>query len=127
MVARLIPLFRTAGWGPIAATTAIAAGLAVFYLILHWAVSRYTPRLNRWVGAVLAVLPLIAVYFWGGPRGDEGALTYLGVSLLLAGARGDGGCEVMSIPGVLSGSRTHLVCLVFSPVDWLEESIASRI
>jgi hypothetical protein len=30
----------------------------------------------------------------------------------------------MSIPGVLFGRRTHLVCIAFSPIDWLEERLA---
>jgi len=39
--------------------------------------------------------------------------------------RSDGGCEVMSIPAILSGKRTHLVCIAFSPIDWAEERRAT--
>ena len=29
----------------------------------------------------------------------------------------------MTIPGVLMGKRTHLVCVVFSPLDWIEDKL----
>ena len=34
--------------------------------------------------------------------------------------RADGGCEVMAIPSLIFGRYTHLACIVFSPIDWLE-------
>ena len=45
------------------------------------------------------------------------------VVLVLAGLRSDAGCEVMAIPGLVLGRRTHLACIVFSPIDWLEEKV----
>jgi hypothetical protein len=32
----------------------------------------------------------------------------------------------MTLPGMLLGKRTHLVCIAFSPIDWLEEKLAAR-
>ena len=32
----------------------------------------------------------------------------------------------MSIPGVVFRNHTHLVCIVFSPIDWLEETIFQK-
>ena len=29
----------------------------------------------------------------------------------------------MTLPGMLLGKRTHLVCIVFSPLDWIEDKL----
>ena len=86
-------------------------------------VSSYLTKLNRWLGAFLAILPVFVVFLLGGGLGQVGALSFLAVSLLLAAARADAGCEVMSIPSLVFGRRTHLMCLLFSPLDWVEEKV----
>ena len=48
---------------------------------------------------------------------------YIGGSLLIDSINGDAGCEVMAVPGMLLKRRTHLACLVFSPLDWLEDKL----
>ncbi len=60
---------------------------------------------------------------FGGGGGQIATLTFIGASLLIAAVRGDGGCEVMSIPGVFGG-RPRLPCILFSPIDWLERRLA---
>ncbi len=105
---------------------AAVAGLTAFYTVMHFVISKYVSGLNPWFGAFLAVGPVILVYVLGGPVGRVASVAYIGVSLLLQGIRSDGGCEVMSIPAILFGKRTHLVCIVFSPIDWVEERIAGR-
>ena len=70
-----------------------------------------------------AVTPVFLVFGLGGPAGQLGSLLYIGVSLVLTAIRSDGGCEVMTIPGMLMGKRTHLVCIVFSPLDWIEDRL----
>ena len=112
----------------------VAAALVIFYMLVHVRVSRYWPRLNRWLGACLALAPTLAVYFFGfgggyifgAGEGQLGVLTFLGVSLLLAGVRGDLGCEVMTIPGLVFKQHTHLACIVFSPFDWLEQRVFNK-
>jgi hypothetical protein len=47
-------------------------------------------------------------------------LTFLGISLVVAGLRAAPGCEVMAIPGLLFGKHTEPACLIFSPLDRLE-------
>ncbi len=103
---------------------AAVAGLTAFYTVMHLVISKYFSGVNRWFGAFLAVAPVILVYVLGGPLGRVASVAYIGVSLLLQGIRSDGGCEVMSIPAILFGKRTHLVCIVFSPIDWVEERAA---
>ena len=100
--------------------------MAVFYSAMHFAITRYTPSVNPWLGAILALTPAAIVYALGGPVGRVAAIAYVGISLLLQAIRGDGGCEVMSIPAIFFRRRTHLVCIAFSPIDWVEERLASR-
>jgi hypothetical protein len=99
---------------------AVAFGLAVVYLLLGFAVAAFAPGINRWLGAIVAMVPASMVFLLGGPAGQIAVLGFLGVSLGLAALRADPGCEVMSIPAFLTGRRTHLACLLFTPLDWLE-------
>lgn len=104
------------------ATLGVVLGEVVFYVLLHLVVQRFFPAVNPWLGAVLAVAPVAAVYMTGGAPGRLGTLLFIGISLLFTAWRADGGCEVMTLPGMLFGKRTHLVCVAFSPVDWLERA-----
>lgn len=100
--------------------------MIVFYSAVHLGVTKWAPRANPWLGAILAVTPAALVFVFGGPVGRVASVGYIGVSLLLQTIRSEGGCEVMSIPGLLFRRRTHLACVLFSPVDWLESRIARR-
>ena len=101
----------------------VVFGLFVFYTLVHLLISRLVPAINPWVGAVLAVAPVVLVFLMGGLPVRHGVVLFLGVSLLFTGIRGDGGCEVMTLPGMVLGKRTHLVCIVLSPLDWVEEKL----
>ena len=101
-----------------------AFGLAVFYGALHVAINRFTPHVTPWLGAIIAVVPVVLLYLFGGPVGRVASVAFVGISLVLQAVRGDGGCEVMSLPAILFGKRTHLACIAFSPIDWLEERVA---
>lgn len=98
-----------------------AIGLVLFYLLVHFIILKIPLKINNIVGAILAFAPFLAVFFigYGGPAAT-GALTFLAASLILAAIRADPGCEVMSIPTVFTGKHTHLGCLLFSPIDWIE-------
>ena len=98
----------------------VVFGLFVFYALVHILISKFVPTINPWVGALLAVTPVFLVFLMGGLPVRHGVVLFLGVSLLFTGIRGDGGCEVMTLPGMLLGKRTHLVCIVLSPLDWVE-------
>ena len=123
LVVPVWPFFRDASANRVLGAVAVILGLTVFYALVHWSVSTYLPKLNRWLGAFLAILPVVLVFALGGLLGQVGALTFLAVSLVLASVRADAGCEVMSIPSLVFGRRTHLMCLLFSPLDWVEEKI----
>ncbi len=110
--------------GLVAATAGVVIGEFVFYAALHLAVFLLVPSVNRWVGALVAVTPVALVFVLGGTPGTLGSLLFVGVSLLLTAVRNDAGCEVMTLPGMVFGQRTHLVCVVMSPIDWVEEKIS---
>jgi hypothetical protein len=101
--------------------------ILAFYTGLHFVISKYLSSINKWAGAVLAITPIALVYFIVEPAGSLAAVTYVGASLVLMAVRGDGGCEVMAFPALFVGRFTHLVCVAFSPIDWLEEVVASKI
>ncbi len=101
----------------------VVFALIVFYALVHVLISQFAPTINPWVGALLAVTPVLLVFLMGGLPVRHGVVLFLGVSLLVTAIRGDGGCEVMTLPGMILGKRTHLVCIVFSPLDWVEEKL----
>ncbi len=120
--------FVAAAAGVVLALTAIyAAGL--FYLM-----AREFPRAGAWALSALALLLWASVYVLGmagGPifgrgEGQLGALTFMGVSLLVAGLRAERGCEVLSIPGAVLGHRSRLPCLFFGPADEVERRFLAR-
>jgi hypothetical protein len=123
LVFALWPFFRGAGSSQILGAVLVVVGLALFYTLLHWLVSSFWTKVNCCLGACLAILPVLLVYVFGGVVGQVGVAGFLAISLLLAAVRGDAGCEVMSIPALVFGRRTHLMCLLFSPIDRIEEKI----
>jgi hypothetical protein len=109
-------------------------GLIGVNSLIHIVVSRRIVAFGPCLGAVVASGLLVALYvagasglpFVGSGKGQLAAVTFLGVSLVVAGVRGAPGCEVMAIPGVLFGKHTELVCLIFSPLDGLERRLRSK-
>jgi hypothetical protein len=131
-VALVVPYYLGSGGRAILASLGMAMALTLVYALIHLLVSNYSSHLNKWLGAVLAFVPVCLIFFFseghGGALGvgETGALTFLAVSLLIAGWRSDPGCEVMALPALIFGRRTHLACLFFSPIDWLEQKLSSR-
>jgi hypothetical protein len=101
--------------------------------VLAWQWSRArrgAPRLRA--TGPLAVTVNIAVVAglyatpWYAPAASitsDAALLYYGASMLLAAARGYGGCEVLAISNWLLHRDDQIGCLVFSPVDRLEQRV----
>lgn len=100
------------------------AALLLFSVALHLLLGRR--RFHPWLGAFVAVAPVMLLYFLGGDPVKLGVFGFFGVSLLVASLRGDPGCEVTSISTLLFHRPVHLPCLVFSPLDRLEESLRRR-
>ncbi len=102
---------------------AVCVAITIFYAVLHFIVSSYATELNRWLGAAIAVAPVVLLFTIGGPLGQVGVLTYVGVSLLLQTIRADSSCEVLSIPTALLRRPTHLTGILFAPIDLVEKHL----
>src|SRR5439155_14450492 len=109
-------------------------GLIGVYSFIHIVVSRRIVAFGPFLGAIVANGLLVALYIAGGSglpilghgKGQLAAVTFFGVSLVVAGVRATPGCEVMAIPGVFFGKHTELACPIFSPLDKLERKLQSK-
>ena len=112
----------------------LVLGLIGVYSIIHIVVSRRVVAFGPCLGAIVALGPLVALYVAGASglpilgrgKGQLAAVTFLGISLVVAGVRAAPGCEVMAIPELLFGKHTELACLIFSPLDKLERKLRSE-
>ena len=109
-------------------------GLVGVYSLIHFVVSRRIVAFASFLGAIVANGLLVALYLAGASglpilgygKGQLAAVTFFGVSLVIAGVHAAPGCEVMAIPSVLFGKHTELACLIFSPLDRLEHKLRSK-
>ena len=104
----------------------LMAGLVVLYCLIQIAVVRRV--VGPYLGTTLAHMLLVALYaagffqvpVFGNGKGQLAAVTFFGISLVIAGIRGVAGCELMAIPGLFLRQDIELACLIFSPLDRLE-------
>ena len=120
MLGLIAPQIPWASWTANATIAGVIVALVVGYTAIHFAVRRFVPNINRWLGAVVAAAPVMLLFIFGGGIGQIASVGFVGASLLIDSINGDAGCEVMAIPGLLLGKRTHLACLFFTPLDLLE-------
>src|ERR1700736_308351 len=112
----------------------LVLGLIGVYCLINVLVLRQVVSFGPGLGAVVASGLLVALYFVGTSRlpivghgkGQLAAITFLGVSLVIAGIRAVPGCEVIAIPGLLFGKHADLPCLIFSPLDRLESKFQRK-
>ena len=112
----------------------LVLGLIGVYILIHIFVSRRIVSFSPGFGALVANGLLVALYVAGASalpivghgKGQLAAVSFLSVSLVVAGGRATPGCEVMAIPDALLGKHTELVCLIFSPLDRLERKLRSK-
>lgn len=129
-----LPVYFEAGRAYSLASLGLILGLVAFYVVLHLVLSRPLAGLNRWVGAFVAAAPVFLMWYFGqggGPlfgqgEGGTAAITFLAVSFLVDFARRNAGCEVMALPGLMFGSRTHLPCILLCPIDHAEAAASSE-
>jgi hypothetical protein len=123
----VIPYYFTASVDVILQSLLVMLAIIGFYVLLDIAVNQYFPNINPIWGAILANVPIILLWVLGRGSIQLGALTFLGISLIVTALRADSGCEVMSIPGLIFKRHTHLACILFSPIDWIEKKMANLI
>lgn len=121
LIIEVWPVYMRVSAGGVLIRLGWTIGLVLIYIFLNFLISGFAKNLSPVIGAILSFVPLIMIFFigYGGPAAT-GVLTFIAVSLIIASVRGDPGCEVMSIPAMITGKHTHLICLLFSPIDWIE-------
>jgi len=122
MVGMVAAPLQRAAWQGRLEVAAVVAGFIVFYLVVHLLVTRYFGWLNPWLGALIAATPVFLVFLGGGIYA-AGAILFVGLSLILIAAIGHPGCEVLALPALILGRRTHLACIAFTPIDWVEGKV----
>src|SRR4030095_115970 len=109
-------------------------GLIGVYSLIHIVVSRRIIGFRPcFVAAVAGGFP-VALYVAGASgspilgrgKGQLAAVTFLAISLVVAGVRALSGCELMAIPGIFFRKDTELAWLVFSPLDKLERKLRGK-
>lgn len=123
----VIRYYDASGFVSGAAPVGVALGLSIFTTGVSYTVTTHVRNLNPCLGALVAWAPPIVLYGAGGAFIKLGVLLFASASLLLAGVRGDPGCEVMSIPALILRRHVHLPCFIFSPIDWVETRVTGRI
>jgi hypothetical protein len=95
-----------------------------------WRARHGGPRLAATgpVAHSLSIAVLLALYLtpWYAPAlrvTSDAALLFYGTSMLLAALRGDAGCEVLAVSNWLLCRDDQVGCMVFSPIDELEQHL----
>lgn len=72
-----------------------------------------------WLVAIM-VAAAVAIDALTPASGVVALWVWLGGSMLVAAARGYGGCEVLAIPNLLTGRRDQIGCILYTPIDRAE-------
>jgi hypothetical protein len=112
------------GWWDVAALLAAPLVAIAAARLVEAALGPSTPRaICSAQGCVLTGILFAAAFGLGGTTAVDGDVVFwgfLGASMLLAAARGDGGCELLAFPNAITGRRDRIGCIVFTPIDTLE-------
>lgn len=98
--------------------------------VIIWTLAQTAPSALRWrhwicsaPGCLLILVLSLANNGLAALTGSNRSVSlwlFLGVSMLVAAARGDAGCEVLAIPNLVTGRQDQIGCLIYSPIDALE-------
>ena len=111
------------------------AGVVIFYILYTILMgNRVLTKVNPWIGALIMDWPLLVIWVvvLGHLPGIPPSLIlaiflYFGISLFISGIVKYGGCEVVTIPGLILRRRYNVACIMFSPIDWLENKLVKKI
>ena len=113
----------------------VAVGLIAFPAVLlawQWLRARTNPTRYEATGTVattiniVVFIALVLTPLYARPLSftSNAALVFYGASMLLAAARGYGGCEVLAISNWILRRDDQIGCLVLSPIDDYERRAA---
>jgi hypothetical protein len=77
-------------------------------------------------GILALVLGSATAVTFTSPVDGNAVWLFLGASMLLAAAKGYGGCEVLAVPSALTGRRYRTPCLLYGPIDAAEGNAGAR-
>ncbi len=111
-----------------------ALGLIVFPAVVlawHWLWIRRNPTPFRFTCplsfAISLAIPLVLyLTWWYAPAlsiTSDAALLFYGGSMILAGVRGYGGCELLVLSTWLLHRNDQIACAVFTPIDSLDQRL----
>jgi len=107
---------------PLVATGAAALVTAVYERLAPQALARRHTICSGpacWLTAIMLAVAL-ALGALTPASGDVAFWVWLGVSMLLAAARGYGGCELLAAPNLITGRRDQIGCIIYTPIDRAE-------
>jgi len=134
LIAYIIPVYFRVPPRVAVGSLLLIFGLIAICSLIHITVARQIIAAGPYLAVALTLGLLIAVYVAGGSglailgygKGELAAITFLGISLVVAGLRAVPGCELMAIPGLFFRKDIDLTCLVFSPLDKLERRLRGK-
>ena len=105
----------------------MAATLGVYTAAELFLGERLLSKVGAWPRTTILLGPLAVIFAFDlGPHVLHHALLlYFGVSLIFSFFMRYGGCEVMSIPGLIFGTR-HAVYCPLNLVDVMEKAVVDR-
>ncbi len=103
------------------------ATLSVYLAVEFLLGERLLSKVGAWLRTTILLGPLVVIFaFQLGPDVFHHAiLLYFGISLIFSFFMRYGGCEVMSIPGLVFGTR-HTVYCPLNVVDVVEKAVINR-
>jgi len=109
-------------------------GLMLGFIALYSLIFVSLRLIGSVLGSILMHGLIVALYIagssrlpiLGGGKGHLAAVTFLGISLVVAGMRALPGCELAAIPALLFRMETDLACPIFSPFDKLERKLRRK-
>jgi hypothetical protein len=135
-IALPIALIGFTWWDAAIALVALPLVAALAAVLVTAAMRRVAPRSLGARHAIcspaacgLILLVVLANAALVAPTPANGNVTiwvWLGASMLLAAARGYGGCEVLAISNLITGRRDQVGCFLYSPIDRWETARADR-
>jgi hypothetical protein len=117
-------------WEAVAALLALPLVAAAAAALITFAYRRFAPEaLTRrdaicsgpacWLAATV-IGTAVVLDVLTPASGEVAPWVWLGVSMLVAAARGYGGCEVLALSNLTTGRRDQIGCLLYTPIDRAE-------
>jgi hypothetical protein len=107
---------------PLVATTAAALIVSTYQRLAPQALRRARAICSGpacWLIAIM-IGTAVGIDALTPASGEVAFGVWLGTSMLIAAARGYGGCEVLAVPNLITGRRDQIGCILYTPIDRLE-------